>query len=89
MRRPIAAATAAVALLTLTACAETVQQSEGTFNYRGDTYRSVTRTFQREDGSTYMRRTIYFGAERVSCRADDDKDCELAISTRLVRDRGV
>ena len=79
--------TAILALLALSACAETVSETPGTFTYRGDTYRTVTRTFQREDGSTYDRRTIYLGAERVSCSATDDRDCRVALADLFVRDR--
>ncbi|MBY5934172.1 hypothetical protein KUV51_14280 [Tateyamaria omphalii] len=66
-------------LLCLAACAETVSETGGTFTYRGETYPTTTRQFQRSDGSTYSRMTIRAGAERVSCMPDDPRDCESAL----------
>ncbi|MEL6620238.1 MAG: hypothetical protein AAFY39_06875 [Pseudomonadota bacterium] len=75
-----------LSLLTLAACTETVTETEGTFVDGNDTYRSATRTFQRSDGSTYQRRTIYVGNGRVSCSATDDLDCRGALLEHLLRD---
>ncbi|WP_162798514.1 hypothetical protein [Sulfitobacter sp. SK012] len=65
--------------LTLGACVETANETEGTFAYRGDTYRSVTREFVRDNGTTYSRRYIYVGTRPVSCSATDDQSCIGAI----------
>ncbi|WP_299284601.1 hypothetical protein [uncultured Tateyamaria sp.] len=71
----------------LAGCADTVNQSSGTITDRGRTYDTVTRTFQRSDGSTYSRTTIYVGAERVTCRAGDRRDCQTALIDTYNRDR--
>lgn len=65
--------------LSLAACVDTISETPGTFTVRGTTYDTVTRQFQRSDGSTYARTTIYVGAERVTCRANDQADCEAAL----------
>lgn len=72
-----------VALLGLTACAQVVGEQEGTFVFEGETYRSVTRQFQTENGS-YARRYIYVGAQRISCSATDDADCRSNIEFSLI-----
>ncbi|WP_299146142.1 hypothetical protein [uncultured Tateyamaria sp.] len=78
-----------LALFTLGACVDTLSETRGTFtdSETGRTYSSVTREFQRGDGSTYRRTTILVGGERVSCRAGDQRDCELALTDAFVRDR--
>ena len=79
-----------LALPFLAACVSIVGEERGTFvdSDTGRSYPSVTRELQRQDGSTYRRTTITVGAERVSCAAGDQKDCELALSDTFVRDRG-
>ncbi|MEM9870909.1 MAG: hypothetical protein AAF822_06610 [Pseudomonadota bacterium] len=76
------------AIVTLGACSTTVNEEPGTITLRGDTYRTVTRTFQNQDGSTYQRTTIFVGAERASCIPGDIRDCEVALSDIRVRNRG-
>lgn len=78
----------AAALVALSACVSTISEEEGSITLRGDTYRTVTRTFQAEDGRTYSRMTIYVGAERVSCVPGDIRDCQVALSDIRVRNRG-
>lgn len=73
------------AALSLTACVSTVSEVRGTFTDGNRSYPSVTREFQRADGSTYSRMSILVGHERVSCMPDDVRDCRLAIASRLVR----
>jgi len=82
----------ALMLLTLpvlAACVDTLSETRGTFqdSETGRTYPSITREFQRGDGSTYRRTTIIVGGERVSCSAGDQRDCELALTDAFVRDR--
>ena len=79
---------AILSVLILSACATTVAEEPGTITLRGETYRTVTRTFQREDGSTCQRMTIYVGAERVSCIPGDIRDCRVALSDIFTRSRG-
>ena len=74
--------------LALSACTTTIAEEPGTITLRGDTYRTVTRTFQSEDGRTYQRMTVYVGAERVSCIPGDVRDCEVALSDIFTRNRG-
>ncbi|WP_299691516.1 hypothetical protein [uncultured Tateyamaria sp.] len=76
------------ALVSVTACATTTNEEPGSITLRGDTYRTVTRTFQTDDGRTYQRMTIYVGAERVSCIPGDIRDCEVALSDIFTRPRG-
>ncbi|MEM6761012.1 MAG: hypothetical protein AAF601_16175 [Pseudomonadota bacterium] len=71
-----------IATLALSACTTTIAEERGTISFGLETYDTVTRTFQREDGSTYSRTTIRLGAERVSCRANDRADCRSAINQR-------
>ena len=59
--------------------AKTISETEGTFVFEGQTYRSVTRVFERRNGSTYTRRSIRVGSRNVTCSATDDRDCTLAI----------
>lgn len=75
--------------LTLAACAETTNETRGTFTARGETFETMTRQFQRADGSIYERMTIYVGAERVSCIPNDRADCETALIDVYNRDRGI
>ncbi|WP_299622554.1 hypothetical protein [uncultured Tateyamaria sp.] len=65
-------------MFTLAACEEVVSEREGTFNYQGDIYRSVTREIARGD-TTFERRTVYARPRPVSCSATDDLDCVAAI----------
>ncbi|WP_415921678.1 hypothetical protein [Tateyamaria sp. SN6-1] len=76
------------AILGLTACTTTINEEPGSITLRGDTYRTVTRTFQTDDGRTYQRMTVYVGAERVSCIPGDVRDCEVALSDIFTRSRG-
>ncbi|MEO0744615.1 MAG: hypothetical protein AAFY49_04635 [Pseudomonadota bacterium] len=76
------------ALLAVSACTTTLSEEPGTITLRGDTYRTVTRTFQTNDGRTYQRMTIFVGAERASCIPGDIRDCEVALSDIKVRNRG-
>ncbi|MEL7093008.1 MAG: hypothetical protein AAFN94_14850 [Pseudomonadota bacterium] len=71
-----------IATFALSACVTTIAEERGTITFGLETYDTVTRTFQREDGSTYARTTIRLGAERVSCRANDPVDCRAAINQR-------
>lgn len=66
--------------LSLAACTETVNETEGTFVYNGRTYATVTREFARSDGSTFERRSIRYGGRFVTCSATDDLDCRAAIN---------
>ena len=75
------------AVLTLVACVTTLSEVPGTFTDRGRTYPTITREFERPDGSTYARMTIIVGNERVSCIPEDVRDCRLALATRPVRER--
>ncbi|MEX0368649.1 MAG: hypothetical protein AB3N22_21520 [Ruegeria sp.] len=72
----------------LIACVDTVSETRGTFTVRGTTYETVTRQFQRSDGSTYSRMTIYAGAERVTCRPNDRADCDAALWQTRYRTNG-
>ncbi|WP_299614722.1 hypothetical protein [uncultured Tateyamaria sp.] len=65
--------------LTLIACTEVVSEREGTFNYRGETLRAVTREYS-TNGNTFTKRVIYDGNRPVSCSATDDADCRAALS---------
>ncbi|MEM8653308.1 MAG: hypothetical protein AAGF36_01070 [Pseudomonadota bacterium] len=73
----------------LTGCVDTMSETPGTFSARGETFDTTTRQFQRPDGSTYERMTIYVGAERVSCIPGDRADCERALIDIYNRDRGL
>lgn len=64
----------ALACLGLTACAEVVTETPGTFTYLGTEYKSVTRTFASGNG-TLDERIIFNGPDRISCSATDDQDC--------------
>ncbi|WP_299550542.1 hypothetical protein [uncultured Tateyamaria sp.] len=66
-------------LLTAAACTEITAEREGTFEYRGDTLRAVTRDYS-ANGRTFTKRVIYDGNRSVSCSATDDLDCRGAIS---------
>ena len=79
---------ATLSVLTLSACSTTIAEEPGTITLRGDTYRTVTRTFQTDDGRTYQRMTVFVGAERVSCIPGDVRDCEVALSDIFTRNRG-
>ncbi|WP_299655997.1 hypothetical protein [uncultured Tateyamaria sp.] len=68
-------------------CVDTVSEDAGTFTSRGETYDTTTRQFQRPDGSTYSRMTIYVGAERVTCIPNDREDCETALLDTFNRAR--
>lgn len=74
-------------IVMLTACSTVVSEQEGSITIRGDTYRTVTRTFQTDQGRTYSRMTIYVGAERASCIPGDIRDCQVALSDIRVRNR--
>ncbi|WP_299769928.1 hypothetical protein [uncultured Tateyamaria sp.] len=69
----------ALMLLSAAACTEITAEREGTFEYRGDTLRAVTRDYS-ANGRTFTKRVIYDGPRRVSCSATDDLDCRAAIS---------
>ena len=73
-----------IVLLGLSACAQTVGETEGVFVYNGTTYRSVERQFV-SDNRSFSRRYISVGARTVSCSATDDLDCNAAI--RETRER--
>lgn len=77
----------ACSLIALSACVTVVAEQEGRFTYKNETFRTVTRTYQRDDGSTYKRRTIYLRAERVTCSATDNLDCAVALSDLAARAR--
>lgn len=66
-------------MMPFSVCAKTISETAGTFVYDGQTYRSVTRVFERRNGSKYARRSIRVGSRNVTCSATDDKDCILAI----------
>ena len=68
-----------IAALLLTGCSTVIAEQEGTITLNGATYRTVTRTFENNDGRVYSRRTIYAGAERVTCKANDILDCRTAM----------
>lgn len=65
--------------VTLLACTEVVSEREGTFNYRGETLRAVTREYS-ANGNAFTKRVIYDGNRPVSCSATDDADCRAALS---------
>ncbi|WP_223422375.1 hypothetical protein [Tateyamaria pelophila] len=69
-------------VLSLAACAETANQTEGTFVYNGRALPTVTREFVRNDGTTFERRSIQLGGRSVTCSATDDQDCVAAIRDR-------
>ena len=75
-----------MSVLTLTACATTIAEESGTITLYGNTYRTVTHTFQAGDGSTYQRMTVYVGNERITCIPGDVRDCEVEMIEE--RDRG-
>lgn len=68
-----------IASLAMSACVSTIAEERGTLRVGIETYDTVTRTFQREDGSTYARTTVRVGAERVSCRPNDPVDCRAVV----------
>ncbi|WP_299614719.1 hypothetical protein [uncultured Tateyamaria sp.] len=74
---------------TLAACGQATVVQEGTFTFRGETYRSITQDITTGD-RTFQRRTIFVGARRVSCSATDDADCTLGVieATKSAGDRG-
>ena len=76
-----------LSFVTLAACSTTIAEEPGTVTIQGNTYPTVTRTFQREDGSTYSRMTIRAGTDRVTCMPDDLADCRTALWESRMRDR--
>lgn len=66
--------------LLLGACETVVSEREGVFEFRGNTYRALTREYARGD-VTFERRIVLVGSRRVSCSAVDDRDCAVAIQT--------
>lgn len=72
-----------IASLALSACVTTTQEVPGTITIGTRTYETVTRTFQRDDGSTYARTTVFVGTQRASCRPDDFLDCRGAVNEIL------
>ncbi len=67
-----------IAAIFLTGCAEVTSEREGTFTYRGETFRSVIRTFETENGG-FSKRYVYSRPHTVSCSVTDDRDCNSAI----------
>lgn len=81
-------AIALFAVLALGACATTVSEERAPITLYGQTYDSVTRTFQTDGGRTFSRTTIYVGVQHVNCIPGDIRDCEAALQElRQRRDR--
>jgi len=71
----------------LSACSETIDTRQTTFNFRGETLRAEVRTYD-QNGRVFERRVIYDGIRAVSCSATDDLDCESAINFSRYDTRG-
>ena len=61
--------------LALAACAQPQNETEGTYDYEGQSYRMTTEQIT-QDGKTFSQRTIYVGVTPVTCSATDDLDCD-------------